>query len=233
VSSDRHDDIAALLCARCLVYRLLHLLYGAEPGEGVLALLRGEAFGETLALYERLGSAEAGAFRRHVEAMDDGPESVGSLRSEYMRLLVGPERLIAPPWESVYVNERPLLLQESTLAVRTWYRKHRLLPEMYRKVADDHIALMTDFLARLADLTATAYAHDGLAARDELRGLHGLLDDQCAFLDAHLLNWLPAYRERLAASPTDFLYPSLASFTLGFATFDRDCLEELRASHVA
>ncbi|MEI3231097.1 MAG: molecular chaperone TorD family protein, partial [Gordonibacter pamelaeae] len=49
---------------------------------------------------------------------------LGQLRSVYTKLFIGPAKLPAPPWESVYATGgRPLLFQESTLAVR-----RRLLP---------------------------------------------------------------------------------------------------------
>ena len=72
-------------------------------------------------------------------------------RSDYMRLFVGPGKLLAPPWGSVYLDKDRLIFDENTLVVRQFYERFGMkLKEKYKE-PDDHIGLELEFLAYLAE----------------------------------------------------------------------------------
>jgi TorA maturation chaperone TorD len=154
-----------------------------------------------------------------------------------MKLFVGPDKLIAPPWESVYRSKEGLLFQESTMTVREIYLAHGLHPEGYPHVADDGLALELDFLARMTD-RALKLVQDmetgsddaaSAPARDDQTAAR-LLDNltvQESFLRVHLLFWVPKLLERTAASPTRLLYPQLTKVLLYFLQKDHETVAEL------
>src|SRR3972149_6655669 len=78
-------------------------------------------------------------------------ETFLDLQEDYSRLFIGPGKVIAPPWESVFFNEARQTFQEQTLQVRNWYRRFGLEPEKIYHEPDDHIGLELTFLAHLAN----------------------------------------------------------------------------------
>jgi TorA maturation chaperone TorD len=56
-------------------------------------------------------------------------ESFEHMQADYMRLFIGPGKVIAAPWESVYFNEDRMTFQVQTLDVRNWYRRFGLESE--------------------------------------------------------------------------------------------------------
>ena len=119
----------------------------------------------------------------HQDGLSD--DRIKDLKAEYTHLFIGTSKLIASPFESVYLSEFPQVFQEQTLQVRGWYRRFGLEPEKIYKEPDDHIGLETAFIAHLAQL--------GLAALDagDSEKFQSLLDAQRQFLIEHLLIWGP------------------------------------------
>ena len=132
----------------------------------------------------------------------------------------------APPWESIYVGEEGRLFQESTLKVRDCYRRFGLLPEEYRRVADDSLALELGFMAELAQRSASAFAAADEAALRKT--LQGALD----FLNEHLLLWVPQLLERMGRTETDLLYPRLTRILNSFLEKDRETINDLLSEGV-
>lgn len=116
-----------------------------------------------------------------------------------MRLFIGPEKVLAPPWESVYFNDERNIFQEQTLQVRQWYRQFGLEPEKLHSEPDDHVGLEFAFLAHLARLALEALERDDTAAFDQY------LDAQRRFLVEHPLQWVPLWATLVTENArTDF-----------------------------
>lgn len=111
---------------------------------------------------------------------------------EYRRLFVGPGRLPAPPWGSVYTDHDCVIFGESTLALRAWMRAQGIQRLGDERTPEDHIGLMLALLSFLA------------AERPEL------VDE---YLRDHLLTWAPHYLEGLAEAADHFFYRGLARLT--------------------
>jgi putative dimethyl sulfoxide reductase chaperone len=121
------------------------------------------------------------------------------LSSDYMKLFIGPEKVLAPPWESVYFNDERNIFQEQTLQVRQWYRQFGLEPEKLHSEPDDHVGLEFAFLAHLAQLALQALEADDTAAFDQY------LDAQRRFLLEHPLQWVPLWATLVTENArTDF-----------------------------
>lgn len=111
---------------------------------------------------------------------------------EYRRLFVGPGRLPAPPWGSVYTDHETVIFGESTLALRAWMRAAGIQRESDERTPEDHIGLMLALLAYVA------------AERPEL------LDE---YASQHLLTWAPHYLEQLEQAAEHPFYRGLARLT--------------------
>jgi len=74
---------------------------------------------------------------------------LAGLKWDYRRLFVGPDRLKAYPWESVYLGKDHILFDEQTIAVRQLYRRFGLQTARQRREPEDHIGLELAFMAHL------------------------------------------------------------------------------------
>lgn len=211
------DSMELLLSNRRFLYTLLARAFASEPDGALLGVVMDEHTGDECALLDD----EDGSGRRLWRMLADEAAADGDdrLRSEYTRLFLGPEKLIAPPWESVYVSGEPLLFQESTLAVREAYRRSGYASAGYPREADDHVAIELDFMAALA--TKTCEAEDDRDA----------LEEQRSFLEEHLLVWIESFAERLGSCDTvSGFYPLFARLAVLVCRRDAGVLEELLAA---
>ena len=119
------------------------------------------------------------------------------------------------------MGEEAALFQAATLEVRQAYRAFGMQAEAYQRVPDDSLALELAFMSALAERALNAFRGDNRAEAE--RCLTGSAD----FLKKHLLVWIPKFLERMAASPTDCLYPQLCLILDSFLKKDAETAEEL------
>ncbi len=222
MTEEQKSSAEILLANRLYVYSLLYKVLAREPDAELLSLLTAESAGEAFAL---LGSGEdtlakVPAFFAQLRG-EFNDAFVSEARSEFTRLFIGPIKLVAPPWESVYIGKEAMLFQESTLAVRRFYQNYGLQPEGYPRVADDSLALELAFMSKLAERACTAF---GQEKREELRSA---LTGSSEFLTEHMLVWIPKFLERMSESPSKVLYPQLCLILSAFISADKDVLSEL------
>lgn len=224
---NQHDDrITVYLTCRRYLYELLQHVFGNEPSKGLLDILTSNYTQEVLRLFlDEIGPQ----INEHIELLDSLKSEMvfnlerllDELSGEYTYLFIGPKKLPAPPWESVYISKQRLIFQESTLIVRRAYLEYQFLPANYPHEADDHLALELDFMAHLAKNTEERYKDQNLT---ELREL---LSDQKSFLEEHLLIWIPEFAQQIQSSKSQFMYPQIAKLTDQVINIDRDTLDEL------
>jgi TorA maturation chaperone TorD len=119
--------------------------------------------------------------------------------ADYTRLFIGPGSVLAPPWESVFVEKGRMIFQKATLDVRDWYRRHGLQSVKLYQEPDDHIGLELRFLAHLAG--------EGLSALEQGDDVafEAANDAQRRFLSGHVLNWAPVWCDQVMVyTRTDF-----------------------------
>jgi TorA maturation chaperone TorD len=118
--------------------------------------------------------------------------------------------LRAAPNESVWLDEDNLAMQGPMFEVRELYRRHGLQAADWRRRADDHLVHELQFLAHLMD----AEAGD-------------TLDEAAAFLDEHLLLWVPDFAARVAQRCATPLYAGVATVTAAYLDELRELLERI------
>ncbi|MEG0665422.1 MAG: molecular chaperone TorD family protein [Gordonibacter sp.] len=245
---DYSEDVHAKLAARHYLYGLFQALFGSEPTEQLLGAVDSGVAAEALSISLLPGVAQAEA-ERLLESLEDPADRLASMERDYAHAFIGPHELPAPPWESVYAGNKRLLFQASTLEIRDLYRSQGLLPEQYPRVADDHLALELDFLARLAERALHAYAlragsaHAGERLSDQTerggsaQGDEAFAEAVCAslsFATDHLGAWVGAFSRDLVAWNSGSLYADAAVVLAAFVQADEGFLAQLEvvAEHV-
>ncbi|MHB8073845.1 TorD/DmsD family molecular chaperone [Desulfosporosinus fructosivorans] len=222
----QNDGIAIFLANRHYLYGLLQHIFGHEPSIELIEVIVSEHTRKALKLLPDEDEYELDdclvVLEELKQAIATGAEdTLDKLKSEYTYLMLGPNKLPAPPWESVYLTDERMIFQENTLRVRRTYLEYQFLPANYPHEADDHLALELDFLTHLAKLTQEAFEAENL---EEVKRL---LADQKAFLAEHLLVWIGDFAEQIQLSKTHHLYPQMASLTEQVLKIDAAALDEL------
>jgi TorA maturation chaperone TorD len=152
-------------------------------------------------------------------------DSIRELAVDYVKCFIGHGvngYSAAYPYESVYTSERRLMMQEARAEVLQVMRDNELKRDRWNE-GEDHIALELEFMQRMALRT-----EEDLRAGDEDAAAEKL-ETQRAFVNDHLLNWLPMLvGDMQQFAQTDF-YKGLGNLTLGFAQQDAETLDELLA----
>lgn len=147
--------------------------------------------------------------------------AIKDARREYTTLFLGPAVLPAPMWESAYVTRENVIFTKETLAVRSFYRECGLLPALYPRVADDHIAFEIGFLALLAKQALDAQVEG------DARGLKTALLRSGQFVDEHLGCWIAEWSRGMNDRSDSSLYAETAAFAAELVERDRLLLQEL------
>ena len=219
MNNETKEVLSALLAGRTYVFSLLHTLLGAEPSAQLTAAATGEASRQAVDLFAQDDAQAPKLLAAVLDLLSEA--DLDALKGEYTRLFLGPQDYIAAPWESTYTTKERALFQESTLDVRLWFKRFGYVAGGYPNYPDDHISLMMDFLARTTQLAAEQLAGDNA------KGCAGVLEEQKAFEQQHLLNWLKAYARDMQMSETHVFYPQLAVAVAEFISYDQQVIDEI------
>lgn len=220
------ESVQILLAGSTYLYRLFQNIFGNQPNIEQMDILTGDTTKDAIEIFR---TGDNLSYEKGVEHLskfeqsyyDDKKAVLEQLSDEYTSLFIGPKKLPAPPWESVYRSEERLLFQESTLEIRRCYLKYGFIPAEHPRVADDHLALELDFMANLSSIAEKAFEEEDLSWFRET------LEAQKEFLTNHLLFWVPKFAEKIQESPTSSLYPSMAILLKGFLEIHQEVIEEI------
>lgn len=168
--------------SRLALFLMLQRAYAAPMTPELTADLR-----DTVALYAALTDLE-------LPSSTEPPAE-----AEFNRLFVGPGKLPAPPYESVWRSEDRLLMQAAAEPVRSFYRAHGV--QNTHPEPEDHLALELEFYALL---------QQRFIAGDNPRHQLGA---QQRFLTEHLASWVPAFCNAVETQTNSPFYRSLAAAT--------------------
>ncbi|MBL8719519.1 MAG: molecular chaperone TorD family protein [Myxococcales bacterium] len=140
--------------------------------------------------------------------------AIVQLRADHARLFLGAGRDGVAPWESVHRSEERLVWQGPAIAVLHAYARAGLGYEEMTAVPPDHVGRELLFLATLA---VEAAATDDPARAASLR------DARRAFLDEHVLAWVPAFLGAVREKASTEFYRALADGLLRLLDTDREC----------
>ena len=147
----------------------------------------------------------------HVADLDD----VESLRKDYSKLFVGPYKLLAPPYGSVYLEGTATVMGKSTVDALYQYKREGV--DVRLKEAPDHIAIELEFMFFLISKELEAIRDSNLSDAEAYQ------EKQKAFLEVHLGKWISQFAEKVKANAETEFYKNLTDLTKSFVEEDLHC----------
>ena len=135
------------------------------------------------------------------------------LRIDYTQLFIGPFKLLAPPYGSVYIDKSGIM-GDSTIDVRNWYEKEGL--DAIVKDAPDHIAMELEFMYYLTVKQSQA------VEEGNIQDIQVYQQKQNSFLSSHLVRWLSEFADNVQKTAQTEFYKKLARLTEMFVYKDFD-----------
>jgi TorA maturation chaperone TorD len=199
----------------------LAMLHDRELDAACIADLLQADLPASLGLCLQSDMASEAASVLHAALVDLGQDpdeaAVDELAADYADIYLN-YTLQASPFESVWLDEDGLAMQQPMFQVREWYRRYDMVVENWRRRADDYLGYQLAFLAHL--FTACGKTPD-----DELPV--NVLQDAAAFMDEHLLRWLFEFAQRVAHRCATPFYAGLAMLTAAYAEELRELLVDI------
>ncbi|MBM6998929.1 molecular chaperone TorD family protein [bacterium] len=171
-----------------------------------------------------------------------------ALAADHSATLLGMSQTPVSPYESVYTSPLHLMMQEARDEVLRAYRENGFEKNAAYHVPEDHVAIELDFMCALADraadclLTASDLQENPDAAAPAARTdssdasaaaslaeAERALNAQLAFMNDHLLRWVPQLADDIEAKATTSFYRGVAQMLRGFIADDADFLRGLAA----
>ena len=143
---------------------------------------------------------------------------------DYAHIFLGAgnyDKLMAPPYESVYTSEEHLLMQDARDGALSFYRSEGLDLPVENTTPEDHIGFEMQFMAKLIDRSC-----DALSAGDDAEFAR-LVRVQREFYVQHLANWLPAFIADIERHCKTDYYRGVAQLTRAFLAEEKEQLEGL------
>jgi putative dimethyl sulfoxide reductase chaperone len=202
--------------ARSRLYRRLADVYRWPVSDLPMALKEMES------ALAQLGS-EARDDAASLRASYHGAADTHALAVDHAALFAGPFLVPAPPYGSVYLEDKRQLMGDSTIDARQHYRSLGLDLSPEFKEAPDHISAELEFMHVLIVQSIAA-----IDAAD-LRLLTESIGHQRVFLERHLGAWISAFSDKVIEHARTDYYRNLAAVTRTFIAEDMDALPDLPA----
>jgi len=171
-----------------------------------------DAFGKLVQLEEAMGSDYAQA-AEHVTNMKEETD-IEQLIIDFSRLFVGPFKLLAPPYGSVYLEGGRRIMGNSTLDAHNRYREAGLDISGDLKEVPDHITIELEFMYYLVLKEIEAIGNSDLETAMDF------LNKQKGFLEDHLGAWVAELAHAIRDQAETGFYRNLARATVSFVEKD-------------
>lgn len=173
----------SVVVSRCEAYAAFALVFQGPPDPENRRGVR-EVLQESLGRLEGFDGWDDLASRFE---WNPGAGSDAAVEQDYMTLFYGPQKLAAPPYESVYVSGVRQLMGRAAAEVLSAYEKAGFrVKESYRN-CPDHVAVELEFMAHLC--AREQRQEPGVSLREAETA--AVL--QREFLGSHLSRWSPAF----------------------------------------
>lgn len=125
------------------------------------------------------------------------------LQIEFSRLFIGPFKVLASPYGSVYLEEGKATQGDSTFDVQKIYQEENLNVDL--KEPADHIAIELEFMYYLITNEVNAI-NDG-----DLEKANLYQSKQDLFLNRHLSQWIPEFTDAILNNSENEFYKKIAA----------------------
>jgi TorA maturation chaperone TorD len=144
--------------------------------------------------------------------------NIEALLIDYSKLFLGPYKLLAPPYGSVYLENTRRIMGNSTLDVRSKYAEEGL--NITIKEAPDHITIELEFMYYLISREVEA------AFDSDSTNVVRYLEKQKDFLDVHLGEWINEFTSNIEINAETSFYRVLARQTKLFIETERKIITQ-------
>ncbi|WP_059173910.1 molecular chaperone [Bacillus sp. FJAT-27445] len=152
-------------------------------------------------------NSEAG---KAVQSLEEAnAAAVQTFKYDYNRLFVGPNKLLASPYESSYRNFEGAVLQQETLKVRNFYYHAGFQVADEGQMPDDHIQFELDMILHLLNEPAN----------QEKTQLYKL------FLEKHLMQWAFEHCARIVQNSDNPITLAMAILLKEFLHLEKKLIE--------
>lgn len=221
-------DIKEILFARLYAYDILRRFFIEEPSQQYLKHFVNQKMVEHFPFVEDSSMIREGVedVKEYLQQFDIAYKRshFEDLHWDYTRMMIGPFKLEAPPWESVYVQKDKLLFNKCTLEVRKEYEKFGFELERLNIEAEDHIGLELDFMFHLNQICFQLVEEQGDFVTEDVKML---LKEQEKFLKNHLLKFVSTFSRKMITHAETQFYRGMAKILEGFLQMDSKVLKEL------
>ncbi len=151
-------------------------------------------------------------------------EGLEKVRRDHLKLFVGPKTLLAPPYGSLYLEEKGQIMGPSTRDAVRFYQAAGLKKSDDFKEPPDHIRTELEFMSYLIsevvkDLSELKEKED--CNREEvLNKCEKFLELQEKFLQNHLGSWVRPFTQNLIKNGDTLYYQNLGKITEEFVRFE-------------
>ena len=204
-----NDDWTEILTAEALAYTFINRAFYEKPTDEFINTLVSEKLFAQWPLPPDDEFTSAGLNILQTFSANWQAGKLNDLKKDYQQLFIGPARLPAPPWESVYLSDDRLVFEKQTTAVRQFYARYGLQAANLYKEPDDHFGLEMAFMAHLCTLGLEAIR------QGEVETAQTHLNAQRDFLEEHLLLWAPDFLNRVITHAQTDYYRGVAYLALG------------------
>lgn len=203
---------------RAAFCRFLASLYLYElTDEQIEAFAHIEIAGDGTAIDEGLRAIKEYLRHRHGGTRQE-------LAVDYARVFLGAgsyDRILAPPYESVFTSEEGLLFQDSYHEVYRLYRQNSVRKSPGYDFPDDHLSYLCEFQALLARRAVRSLeANDAECALEQVRLSQHVLHD-------HILSWFDDFEELALHLVKTRFYRGVLKMSKGFFLFDAEVLADM------
>ncbi|MBS1250195.1 MAG: Tat proofreading chaperone DmsD [Chloroflexi bacterium] len=136
------------------------------------------------------------------------------LEVDYAALFVGPFKLLAPPYGSIYLESNQRIMGDSTIDASNRYRESGLQVASNFKEAPDHIVIELEFMSFLIFKEIEALK------KNDIEEALACLGTQNNFLRDHLGAWVSKFTKNVKENAQTSFYRNLASVTKLFVKND-------------
>jgi TorA maturation chaperone TorD len=157
--------------------------------------------------------------KQEIKRLDD----LDALSLDFSRLFLGPYKMHAPPYGSVYLDGERQIMGESTLEVRNIYRESGLDISSDFRNPPDHIAAELEFMYFLILKEIEAIGNSDIDATVNV------LEKQRTFLRENLRAWVFDFADTIEEKAETDFYKNLARATKAFIEQNFDELSDLSA----
>ena len=152
---------------------------------------------------------------------DDLGRPLARASDDFHDLFIGPHKLVAPPWSSIYLDEGGILFGPTALKVREIFAVEGYrIPEGTAEPAD-HIAYELQFLSNLQVRGVEAWQ-----SGDE-EGACRAVARARDFTERFLCPWIEPFCERVSMGASTGFYRGLSDFTRGLVRLEQTTLLEV------